>query len=79
MQGHVCDRLVVHLEGPVETDQRGEMKIVLYELRLRVERKRTLQSEPRSSASASLFQARLVSVCLAAFMCVVSCSGHVCH
>ena len=45
VQGHVCDRLVVHLKGPVETDQRGEMRIVLCELRLRAERKRTLQSE----------------------------------
>ena len=46
VQGHVCDRLVFHLEGPVETDQGGEMRIVLYELRPR-ERKWTLQSETK--------------------------------
>ena len=45
VQGHVCDRLVVHLKGPVETDLRGEMRIVLCELCLRADRKRTLQSE----------------------------------
>ena len=44
MQGHVCDRLVVHGEGLVKTDQRGEMRIVLYEGRLRAGIKRTLHS-----------------------------------